>query len=144
MSMSPVHSAAARASLAALAEATETEVGGFSEGGGPAARASVLLATDSELGGFSECGGGPSRTTLLPGRESEGGGDAAGVGVEKEEAEAPAAAKEQRGGLHKFDADEVDVEGGKATADDFMDAFGFGGDDDAAPAEGDMLSIQAS
>ena len=39
----------------------------------------------------------------------------------------PAAAKpkEQRGGLHKFDPDEVDVEGGKATAEDFMDAFGF-------------------
>ena len=32
------------------------------------------------------------------------------------------------GGMHKFDPDEVDVHGGNATADDFMDAFGFGDD----------------
>ena len=29
------------------------------------------------------------------------------------------------GGMHKFDPDEVDVNGGDATADDLMDAFGF-------------------
>ena len=29
------------------------------------------------------------------------------------------------GGMHKFDASEVDVNGGTATADDFLDAFGF-------------------
>jgi len=33
--------------------------------------------------------------------------------------------KKAAGGLHKFDASEVDVHGGSATADDFMDAFGF-------------------
>ena len=33
--------------------------------------------------------------------------------------------KKVGGGLHKFDASEVDIEGGAATADDFMDAFGF-------------------
>ncbi|KAL3902319.1 MAG: hypothetical protein SGPRY_012115, partial [Prymnesium sp.] len=33
--------------------------------------------------------------------------------------------KKAAGGLHKFDASEVDVHGGAATADDFMDAFGF-------------------
>ena len=33
--------------------------------------------------------------------------------------------KKVAGGMHKFDASEVDVHGGKATADDFMDAFGF-------------------
>ncbi len=38
---------------------------------------------------------------------------------------AAAGAKEQRGGLHKFDADEVDVEGGDASAEDFLGAFGF-------------------
>ena len=43
-----------------------------------------------------------------------------------------AAGKKVAGGLHKFDASEVDVNGGNATADDFMDAFGFGGDDDEA------------
>jgi diphthine synthase len=32
----------------------------------------------------------------------------------------------KRGGLHKFDASEVDVDGGDATADDFLDAFGLG------------------
>ena len=66
-----------------------------------------------------------------------------------------AAGKRAAGGLHKFDPDEVDVHGGAATADDFMDAFGFGGDDmpaeedDAAEAEApaengsaDMISIQ--
>merc|ERR1711908_152094 len=43
--------------------------------------------------------------------------------------------KRAAGGLHKFDPDEVDINGGDATADDLMDAFGFGdmgGDDDAA------------
>jgi len=67
-----------------------------------------------------------------------------------------AAGKRAAGGLHKFDPDEVDVHGGAATADDFMDAFGFGGDDmpaeedDAAEAEApaengsaDMISIQS-
>jgi hypothetical protein len=29
------------------------------------------------------------------------------------------------GGMHKFDASEVDVHGGNATADDFLDAFGM-------------------
>ena len=33
--------------------------------------------------------------------------------------------KKMSGGLHKFDASEVDVNGGDATADDLMDAFGF-------------------
>ena len=33
--------------------------------------------------------------------------------------------KRAAGGMHKFDPDEVDVHGGDATADDFMDAFGF-------------------
>ena len=33
--------------------------------------------------------------------------------------------KKVTGGLHKFDASEVDVHGGSGTADDFMDAFGF-------------------
>ena len=36
-----------------------------------------------------------------------------------------ASGKRATGGLHKFDADEVDVHGGSATADDFLDAFGF-------------------
>jgi tryptophanyl-tRNA synthetase len=36
--------------------------------------------------------------------------------------------------MHKFDAEEVDVHGGSATADDFLDAFGFGDDDAAAPS----------
>ena len=33
--------------------------------------------------------------------------------------------KKVTGGLHKFDASEVDVNGGSGTADDFLDAFGF-------------------
>ena len=36
-----------------------------------------------------------------------------------------ASGKKATGGLHKFDASEVDVHGGSGTADDFMDAFGF-------------------
>ena len=35
------------------------------------------------------------------------------------------AGKKVSGGMHKFDSSEVDVNGGTATADDFMDAFGF-------------------
>ena len=33
--------------------------------------------------------------------------------------------KKVSGGLHKFDASEVDIHGGAGTADDFLDAFGF-------------------
>ena len=33
--------------------------------------------------------------------------------------------KKVTGGLHKFDASEVQHDGGDATADDFLDAFGF-------------------
>ena len=40
-------------------------------------------------------------------------------------ADMEASGKKVGGGLHKFDASEVDIEGGAATADDFMDAFGF-------------------
>ena len=39
--------------------------------------------------------------------------------------EIAAKGKRAAGGMHKFDPDEVDVHGGNATADDFMDAFGF-------------------
>ena len=43
--------------------------------------------------------------------------------------ELEASGKKVSGGMHKFDSSEVDVNGGNATADDFMDAFGFGGGD---------------
>jgi len=43
----------------------------------------------------------------------------------KKALELEASGKKAAGGLHKFDASEVDVHGGNATADDFMDAFGF-------------------
>ena len=43
----------------------------------------------------------------------------------KRVAEMEAQGKKTTGGLHKFDASEVDQDGGDATADDFMDAFGF-------------------
>jgi copper chaperone CopZ len=51
---------------------------------------------------------------------------AAGVLIEAAAA-AGYAATERRlaGGMFKFDSSEVDVEGGAATADEFMDAFGF-------------------
>ena len=39
--------------------------------------------------------------------------------------EMEASGKKVSGGLHKFDASEVDINGGSGTADDFMDAFGF-------------------
>ena len=50
------------------------------------------------------------------------------------------AGKTVAGGMHKFDASEVDVHGGNATADDFMDAFGFGdvGDASAGDESGEM------
>lgn len=43
----------------------------------------------------------------------------------KRTAEMEQSGKKVSGGLHKFDASEVDINGGDATADDFMDAFGF-------------------
>ena len=52
------------------------------------------------------------------------------------DAEIAAKGKRAAGGVHKFDPDEVDVHGGDATADDFLDAFGFGDDAGAAPAGG--------
>ena len=41
------------------------------------------------------------------------------------DAEIAKSGKRAAGGMHKFDPDEVDVHGGKATADEFMDAFGI-------------------
>merc|ERR1711953_106985 len=80
----------------------------------------------------------------------------------KKAQELEASGKKAAGGLHKFDASEVDVHGGNATADDFMDAFGFGDDegdvaaseeeaksgavpevDGAVTSAHDMISIQA-
>jgi len=55
--------------------------------------------------------------------------------------------KKVSGGMHKFDASEVDVHGGDATADDFMDAFGFGGDEggDAANVGDDpIVTVEAT
>jgi len=51
--------------------------------------------------------------------------DAADAANAERAAKLEASGKRSTGGLHKFDADEVDVHGGNATADDFMDAFGF-------------------
>eukprot|EP00308_Calcidiscus_leptoporus_P008567 CAMPEP_0119403894 /NCGR_PEP_ID=MMETSP1334-20130426/143616_1 /TAXON_ID=127549 /ORGANISM="Calcidiscus leptoporus, Strain RCC1130" /LENGTH=844 /DNA_ID=CAMNT_0007427845 /DNA_START=23 /DNA_END=2557 /DNA_ORIENTATION=+ len=63
----------------------------------------------------------------------------------QERAEAlEASGKKVAGGVHKFDASEVDVEGGSGTADDFLDAFGFGGDDEAAPANGEAAAEAAA
>jgi len=72
------------------------------------------------------------------------------------DAELAAAGKRAAGGMHKFDPDEVDVHGGDATADDFLDAFGFGdevGDEADEPAQenlardavesAEMISIRA-
>jgi len=55
-------------------------------------------------------------------------------------AELEASGKKAAGGLHKFDASEVDVHGGNATADDFMDAFGFGDGEGAADDHTDCTS----
>merc|ERR1719454_529032 len=51
--------------------------------------------------------------------------DAADAANAEKTAAMEAQGKKVSGGLHKFDASEVDVNGGTATADDFMDAFGF-------------------
>jgi len=51
--------------------------------------------------------------------------DAADAINAKKTQEMESSGKKVGGGLHKFDASEVDVHGGNATADDFMDAFGF-------------------
>ena len=75
--------------------------------------------------------------------------DAAKKAKEKEELEKmnaekdaalAAAGKRAAGGLHKFDPDEVDVHGGAATADDFMDAFGFGDGDMPAEDAGEEVA----
>merc|ERR1712039_884193 len=50
--------------------------------------------------------------------------------------ELEASGKKVSGGMHKFDSSEVDVEGGDATTDDFLDAFGFGGTDGDAATDG--------
>ena len=52
-------------------------------------------------------------------------GDAAHAGRPGSPLVLGSSGKKVSGGLHKFDASEVDVHGGNATADDFMDAFGF-------------------
>ena len=53
-------------------------------------------------------------------------------------AEIAKSGKRAAGGMHKFDPDEVDVHGGDATADDFLDAFGFGDDVSDAASDGDI------
>ena len=62
-------------------------------------------------------------------REKEAKAEAERDAADAENAKRTAAmeseGKKVSGGLHKFDASEVDVNGGTATADDFMDAFGF-------------------
>ena len=55
--------------------------------------------------------------------------------------------KRAAGGLHKFDPDEVDVNGGDATADDLMAAFGFsdmGGEMKGAEVIGDEAAAEAA
>jgi len=64
-------------------------------------------------------------------------------------AEMEASGKKVSGGLHKFDASEVDIHGGDATADDFMDAFGFGGDpgeggDEADGGDDPIVTVEAT
>ena len=51
--------------------------------------------------------------------------DAADAANAIKQAKMEAEGKKVSGGLQKFDASEVDINGGSATADDFMDAFGF-------------------
>merc|ERR1719231_748661 len=51
--------------------------------------------------------------------------DAADAANAVRQAAMEAEGKKVSGGLHKFDASEVDIHGGEGTADDFMDAFGF-------------------
>jgi len=52
--------------------------------------------------------------------------DAADAANAAKTAEMEGQGKKVTGGLHKFDASEVDINGGSGTADDFLDAFGFG------------------
>ena len=52
------------------------------------------------------------------------------------DAEIAAKGKRAAGGMHKFDPDEVDVHGGNATAEDFLDAFDLGGGEDT---EGEVV-----
>merc|ERR1712060_369117 len=54
----------------------------------------------------------------------------------KRQQELEKSGKKVSGGMHKFDSSEVDVEGGDATTDDFLDAFGFGGTDGDAATDG--------
>ena len=77
--------------------------------------------------------------------------DAADAINAQKTAEMETSGKKVSGGLHKFDASEVDINGGTATADDFMDAFGFGDDDDEAAEENsaadgiaELISIQVT
>ena len=62
-------------------------------------------------------------------REKEAKAEAERDAADAENAKRTAAmegeGKKVSGGLHKFDASEVDINGGSGTADDFMDAFGF-------------------
>jgi len=87
-----------------------TAVGGGSGGGGGGA----LGLSDEEMKAKQE-------SEAKKAKEKEA--------LEKANAEKAAtlekSGKKVAGGMHKFDANEVDVNGGDATADDFLDAFGF-------------------
>ena len=62
-------------------------------------------------------------------REKEAAAEAERDEIDRKNAERvaklEAEGKQTKGGLHQFDASEVDAYGGEGTADDFMDAFGF-------------------
>ena len=66
-----------------------------------------------------------AKSRKLEEAKAEAGRDAADAANALKTQEMEAAGKKVSGGLHKFDASEVDVHGGSGTADDFMDAFGF-------------------
>ena len=93
------------------------ELAAFAERDGHAIPTAALQAPGGGGGG----GGGERRPCLVAALDSLGYLEErlhAAHGV------APAT-PEQRGGLHKFNAEDVDPEGGDATADEFLDAFGL-------------------
>ena len=86
------------------------------------------LKADMKKTGIMKTCGWRARVRLLAGEKEakeQAARDEADAANAVRAAEMEASGKKVTGGLHKFDASEVDIYGGEGTADDLMDAFGF-------------------
>ncbi len=100
---------------------THVELGGLTPANAPAVEAAIK-GTPGVISCVVDVEGKVAKVVGAPGYPT---GAQLVEAVQKGVKGVSAKEKQLSGGKHKFDPSEVDVHGGNATADDFMDAFGF-------------------